>query len=539
MAQTEDLKAKKAATQLFTDWIALSGAGPKEPERLPHCRKEVFEVVLGRKKDQDKDSRNRKQETPEPPQDRARTDTAMTTDTSPPATALNVSDIRREIEREAREITKQKQIQEADEYIANHSPPAYGSWLSSSKKSEVRPTGLPVASSNSGVAYRVRETMTYTIIPQGPNAVPVLPSRKETHLPGPSKEFIDLTNLRHVGRVQSTNAYGNQSRSKSSAVQRHYRSQPYPPARPKSTSPTGPGQQQQSVSSSYSGLLAMAPSLSLSKSSGSVATNPGPGLLSIAPQPSAKGHYRSQSLNPHRFVQNKSPAATSSLNLYNTNSQKSQPVDRPWKCHHPSKKDPSKPCTSSFMRQDELKRHMKIHNPNKPFKCQFCDMRFSRTDHLTTHTRTHTKEKPYICQYEGCNKAFARSDERLRHHTVHENRRRKQQMQQAEAHHGGQSYGLGASGVSQGATHTLLNPGHLTVSSVAPPMKRSLRYVSEPVLSGNHLAPINMAPTSSSSQPDLLLQSFTPNESPPVTYPPTPVRSSNNSGAEDNSGEKM
>ena len=57
--------------------------------------------------------------------------------------------------------------------------------------------------------------------------------------------------------------------------------------------------------------------------------------------------------------------------------------------------------------------------------------------------------------------------------------------------------------------------------------------------SGNHLAPINMAPTSSSSQPDLLLQSFTPNESPPVTYPPTPVRSSNNSGAEDNSGEKM
>lgn len=103
--------------------------------------------------------------------------------------------------------------------------------------------------------------------------------------------------------------------------------------------------------------------------------------------------------------------------------------DRPFRCPHPSKKDPNKPCPSAFMRADELKRHIKIHNPNKPYKCSFCDMRFSRTDHLTTHTRTHTKEKPYHCQYPGCDKKFARSDERLRHHAVHENRLKKQRSQ--------------------------------------------------------------------------------------------------------------
>jgi len=96
--------------------------------------------------------------------------------------------------------------------------------------------------------------------------------------------------------------------------------------------------------------------------------------------------------------------------------------EKPFRCPHPSKKNPNEQCTSSFSRPDELKRHVKIHDPNKPYKCKFCDMGFSRTDHLTTHTRTHTKEKPYACEKEGCDKRFARSDERLRHHQVHENR---------------------------------------------------------------------------------------------------------------------
>ena len=111
---------------------------------------------------------------------------------------------------------------------------------------------------------------------------------------------------------------------------------------------------------------------------------------------------------------------------------KREAKDRPWRCPERSKKDPSKQCESSFHRQDELKRHMKIHSEIKPFQCEFCPMAFTRTDHLTTHRRTHTKEKPYVCKYEGCNKAFARSDERLRHHNVHENRRVKQEQKELE-----------------------------------------------------------------------------------------------------------
>jgi uncharacterized Zn-finger protein len=105
-----------------------------------------------------------------------------------------------------------------------------------------------------------------------------------------------------------------------------------------------------------------------------------------------------------------------------TQNIKKEYKEKPFRCPHPSKKNPNEQCSSSFSRPDELKRHVKIHDPNKPYKCKFCDMGFSRTDHLTTHTRTHTKEKPYACEKEGCDKRFARSDERLRHHQVHENR---------------------------------------------------------------------------------------------------------------------
>ncbi|KAK2100609.1 Wilms tumor protein [Saguinus oedipus] len=141
--------------------------------------------------------------------------------------------------------------------------------------------------------------------------------------------------------------------------------------------------------------------------------------------------------------------------------------EKPYQCDF-------KDCERRFSRSDQLKRHQRRHTGVKPFQCKTCQRKFSRSDHLKTHTRTHTAfgrrprksrgtdregkhditspwaapdtrpklaapterakapvpqgEKPFSCRWPSCQKKFARSDELVRHHNMHQRNMTKLQL---------------------------------------------------------------------------------------------------------------
>lgn len=46
-------------------------------------------------------------------------------------------------------------------------------------------------------------------------------------------------------------------------------------------------------------------------------------------------------------------------------------------------------CNRSFARSDERSRHLRTHTGEKKFVCSICQRRFMRSDHLAKHLRRH------------------------------------------------------------------------------------------------------------------------------------------------------